>query len=130
MPSRKLPALALAATAGTTLAVVAGPRPFGPAPSQAHTSVQSQTPAPGRTTKTSLRLVSVVIAGADSARITVTGPGGKTVSGATKRNTKFKQRFQTTLRSGLKAGSYRATVKYTGGDGHKQSATWTFRLAK
>lgn len=103
----------------------------GGGPAQAHTSVKSARPAAGTTAKTSITLVAVIFNGdVRSARITVTGPGGKVVSKSTRRDPRNDQRFQAGLRSRLKPGRYTAVWGMTAADGHRQSGRWSFRLER
>lgn len=112
-------ALAVAAGAGTAL------------PAGAHTSVQSLRPAAGSTVKPSITVAAVIFSGdVRSARITVTGPGGKVVSKSTRRDPRNDRRFQTSLRSGLKTGAYSAVWSATAADGHRQSGSWSFRVKR
>lgn len=103
----------------------------GAGPADAHTSVKSTRPAAGATAKTSITLVAVIFTGdVRSARVTVTGPGGKVVSKSTSRDPRDDHRFQTGLKTGLKPGRYKAAWGITAADGHRQSGSWSFRLER
>lgn len=122
---------AVGVVVGTAALAAAGPRPVGPQAALAHTSVSSKRPAAGTTKKTNITVAVVVFSTTvRSARITVKGPGGRTVSGATTRDAKNAKRYSTRLAKSLKPGTYRAQVIYAAGDGHSQVVRWTFKLSK
>jgi methionine-rich copper-binding protein CopC len=96
----------------------------------AHESVKSTSPGKGKTASTHTSSVTVTFNGQiRSGSIKVTGPGGKTVSsGSGGRDPRNVKRLRVPLKSGLKAGSYKATWKIVASDGDDQSGSFTFKL--
>lgn len=123
--------LAALGLAAAVVAVGSIPKAADPPVAFAHTSVKSKRPAEGATAKTDITLVAAVFSGSvRTARLIVTGPGGKTVSKGTRRDPRQPKRFQANLVGGLKAGSYKVKATWTATDGHTQNASWGFKLAK
>lgn len=96
----------------------------------AHTEVKSTSPAAGATAKTTIAKVTVTFTGAlRRGTLRVTGPGGKVVSiGRGGRDPRNINRLLVGLRSGLKAGAYKASWTIVAADGHEQGASFRFRL--
>jgi methionine-rich copper-binding protein CopC len=112
----------LAAATAAACAVLA-------APAAAHTPIKSVTPKSGATADRSLRAVKVVFRGSiPDGELTVRSAAGAKVSRGEGRLVRGDRQLRARLRSGLKAGSYRATVRWLSSDGHVQSRSWSFRL--
>ena len=100
------------------------------APAAAHTSIKSVSPKSGATADRTLRSVKVVFRGAiPDGELTVRSAAGAKVSRGEGRLVRGDKQLRARLRSGLKAGSYRATVRWLSSDGHVQSKSWSFRLS-
>jgi methionine-rich copper-binding protein CopC len=113
--------LALAAVAAAVLAA--------PAVAAAHTSIKSTSPKSGATADRDLRAVKVVFRGSiPDGELTVRNGGGAKVSRGEGRLVRGDRQLRARLSSGLKAGRYRATVRWLSSDGHVQSRSWSFRL--
>ena len=98
----------------------------------AHTKVVSTSPKRGGKAKTSARSVKVTfnqqIRGGS---IRVTGPGGKVASaGKGGRDPRNVKRLVVSLKSGLKAGRYKASWTMKAADGHTQKGSFSFRLRR
>jgi copper resistance protein C len=120
MKKRLTTALAVAAvTSGATAAVAL-----------AHTELKSTYPGKGKTASTRIGSVSATFSAAiRSGTLKVTGPGNKTVSsGNGGRDPRNVKRVKVPLKSGLKAGSYKASWTMKAADGHSQRGTFTFKL--
>jgi methionine-rich copper-binding protein CopC len=99
------------------------------APAAAHTSIKSVSPKSGATADRALRSVKVVFRGSiPDGELTVRSAAGTKVSRGEGRLVRGDKQLRARLRSGLKAGSYRATVRWLSSDGHVQSKSWSFRL--
>src|SRR3954454_1000316 len=96
----------------------------------AHETVKSTSPGNGKTASTHISTVSVTFNGQiRSGSIKVTGPGGRTASsGSGGRDPRNVKRLRVALKSGLKAGSYKATWKIVASDGDNQTGSFTFKL--
>jgi methionine-rich copper-binding protein CopC len=96
----------------------------------AHEEVKSTSPAKGKTASTHTTKVTVTFNGIPrSGTLKVTGPGGKTVSsGKGGRDPRNLKRLSVSLKSGLKAGSYKATWTIVATDGDSQHGSFTFKL--
>jgi len=95
----------------------------------AHVEYKSSYPAKGKTASTSISTVSVTFTGSiRKGTLKVTGPGGKTYSGSSGRDPRKISRLRTSMKSGLKAGSYKATWSITAADGHAETGSFTFKL--
>ena len=96
----------------------------------AHVEVKSTSPGKGKTASTRLAKVTVTFTGSiRKGTLKVTGPGRKTASkGSGGRDPRNISRLAVSLKSGLKAGSYKATWSITAADGHKQTGSFTFKL--
>ena len=96
----------------------------------AHVEYKSSSPGKGKTASTRISTVTVTFTGPlRKGTLKVTGPGGKSVNdGAGARDPRNISRLRVPLKSGLKAGSYKATWSITAADGHKQSGSFTFKL--
>jgi methionine-rich copper-binding protein CopC len=118
--NRLTTAVALAAAISGTTAAVAF----------AHTELKSTYPAKGKTASTRIGSVSATFtATIRSGTLKVTGPGGTTASsGSGGRDPRNVKRIKVPLKSGLKAGSYKARWTMKAADGHTQSGTFTFKL--
>ena len=116
--------LTLALGAAASISVLAAGTAF------AHGTVKSTSPGKGKTASTHITTVTVTFNGQiRSGSIKVTGPGGKTVSsGQGGRDPRNVKRLRVPLKSGLKAGSYKATWKIVASDGDDQSGSFTFKL--
>src|SRR3954466_12617775 len=112
------------------LAVAATVSAVATATAFAHESVKSTSPGKGKTASTHTSSVTVTFNGQiRSGSIKVTRPGGKTVSsGSGGRDPRNVKRLRVPLKSGLKAGSYKATWKIVASDGDNQSGSFTFKL--
>jgi methionine-rich copper-binding protein CopC len=99
------------------------------APAAAHTSIKSVSPKSGATADRGLRDVKVVFRGSiPDGELTVRSAAGTKVSRGEGRLVGGEKQLRARLKSGLKAGSYRATVRWLSSDGHVQSKSWSFRL--
>jgi methionine-rich copper-binding protein CopC len=96
----------------------------------AHETVKSTSPGKGKTASTHTSSVTVTFNGQiRSGSMKVTGPGGKVVSsGQGGRDPRNVKRLRVPLKSGLKAGSYKATWKIVASDGDNQTGSFTFKL--
>ena len=96
----------------------------------AHTEVKSTYPAKNKSVSTKLSKVTVTFTGQiRSGSIKVTGPGRKVVSsGSGGRDPRNVKRLKVPLKSGLNAGSYKASWTMKAADGHTQTGSFTFRL--
>jgi methionine-rich copper-binding protein CopC len=113
-------ALAAAATCGA-LAL--------PAAAYAHTPVKSYSPKRNSTVDRTLHYVRVNFeARIESGALTVKTAGGTSVARGGTALVHSGRQLRRRLRSGLAAGSYRATVKWLSSDGHVQTKSWSFRL--
>jgi methionine-rich copper-binding protein CopC len=117
---RKLP-LALA-TAATVSALATGT-------AFAHETVSSTSPGKGKTASTHITKVTVTFNGIPrSGSLKVTGPSGTVSKGSGGRDPRNLKRLTVSLKSGLKAGSYKATWKIVASDGDNQSGSFSFKL--
>ena len=99
------------------------------APAAAHTPIKSTSPKAGATVDRDLRAVRVVFAGSiPDGELTVRNAAGAKVSRGEGRLVHGDRQLRAGLKSGLRAGRYRATVRWLSSDGHVQSKTWSFRL--
>ncbi len=113
-----------AVAAATACAALAAP-----AAAVAHTPIKSTSPKNRATVDRSLRAVEVVFRGSiPDGQLTVRTASGTKVSRGEARLVRGDRRLRARLKPGLKAGSYRATVRWLSSDGHVQSKTWSFRL--
>ena len=120
MLRHRLPAAATAATFAA-LALPAG--------ALAHTPIKSYSPKPNSTVDRGLHYVRVNFAARiEDGRLTVTTASGKTASRGTTALVHGGRQLRVRLRSGLRAGRYRASVKWLSSDGHVQTKSWSFRL--
>jgi methionine-rich copper-binding protein CopC len=111
------------AAAGVCAALVA------PAASFAHTPIKSVSPKAGATADRDLRAVKVSFRGAiPDGELTVRTASGTKVSRGDGRLVRDDRELRVRLKAGLRAGSYRATVRWLSSDGHVQSKSWAFRL--
>jgi len=96
----------------------------------AHEEVKSTSPGKGKTASSSIKSVTVTFSGMiRKGTLKVTGPGGKVVSnGSGGRDPRNVKRLKVALKSGLKAGSYKATWTIVASDGDNQSGSFTFKL--
>jgi methionine-rich copper-binding protein CopC len=96
----------------------------------AHVEYKSSSPGKGKTASTHISSVTVTFTGAiRKGTLKVTGPGGKTFSkGSGGRDPRNINRVRVPMKSGLKAGSYKATWSITAGDGHAETGSFTFKL--
>jgi len=96
----------------------------------AHVEFKSSTPGKGKTASTHISTVTVTFSGPiRKGTLKVTGPGGKTYSnGSGGRDPRNISRVRTSMKSGLKAGTYTAKWSITAGDGHAESGSFTFKL--
>ena len=96
----------------------------------AHVEYKSSSPGKGKTASTHISSVSVTFTGPiRKGTLKVTGPGGKTFSnGSGGRDPRKISRVRTSMKSGAKAGSYKATWKITSADDHAETGSFTFRL--
>jgi methionine-rich copper-binding protein CopC len=100
-----------------------------PAAGLAHTPIKSTSPNDGATAARDLRAVKVVFRGAiPDGELTVRSAAGAKVSRGEGRLVRGDRQLRARLKAGLKAGRYRATVRWLSSDGHVQSKTWSFRL--
>jgi methionine-rich copper-binding protein CopC len=116
--------LRLAVAAAALCAVLAAP-----AAAVAHTPIKSVSPKGGATADRDLRAVKVVFAGAiPDGELTVRTAAGAKVSRGEGRLVRGDRQLRARLKHGLKAGSYRATVRWLSSDGHVLTKSWSFRL--
>ena len=96
----------------------------------AHTELKSTYPAKGKSASTRIGSVSATFSATiRGGSIKVTGPGGKVVSsGSGGRDPRNVKRLKVPLKSGLKAGSYKASWTMKAADGHTQTGSFTFKL--
>ncbi len=118
---KKLPVALAAAAAVSALAT---------ATAFAHETVSLDLARQGQDGPTHTSSVTVTFNGIPrSGTLKVTGPGGKTVSkGSGGRDPRNLKRLKVALKSGLKAGSYKATWKIVASDGDNQTGSFTFKL--
>ena len=116
--------LSLALAAAASVSALATATAF------AHETVKSTSPGKGKTASTHITSVTVTFNGIPrSGTMKVTGPGGKVVSkGSGGRDPRNLKRLRVSLKSGLKAGSYKATWKIVASDGDHQTGSFTFKL--
>jgi methionine-rich copper-binding protein CopC len=114
----------------TAVAVAAVTSGVAAAAAFAHTALESTYPAKGTTASVRIGSVSATFSGTiRGGSIKVTGPGGKTVSsGSGGRDPRNVKRLKVPLKSGLKAGSYKASWTMKAADGHTQTGTFSFKL--
>jgi methionine-rich copper-binding protein CopC len=112
------------------LAAAASVSALATATAFAHETVKSTSPAKGKTASRHITSATVTFNGQiRSGSMKVTGPGGKVVSsGQGGRDPRNVKRLRVPLKSGLKAGSYKATWKIVASDGDNQSGSFTFKL--
>jgi methionine-rich copper-binding protein CopC len=124
MASRKargvVTALAVAALAAALLAPAAS----------AHDSIVATNPS--GSAKTTQKRVAVLFSGPiQSGTLKVFGPAGNKVSkGTGGRDPRNVKRLVAGLKTGLAAGKYTARVSWTAADGHRQEASFGFRLVR
>ncbi len=96
----------------------------------AHETVVSTSPGKGKTASKRTSTVTVTFSGQfRKGTLKVTGPGNKTVSSGTGgRDPRNVKRLRVPLKSGLKAGSYKATWTIVASDGDNQHGSFTFKL--
>ena len=100
-----------------------------PATAAAHTPIKSTSPKSGAGADRGLRAVKVTFTGSiPDGQLAVRTAGGTKVSRGEGRLVRGDRQLRARLRSGLGAGSYRATVRWLSSDGHVQSKSWSFRL--
>ena len=113
-----------AVAAATACAALAAP-----AAAVAHTPIKSTSPKNRATVDRSLRAVEVVFRGSiPDGKLSVRSASGTKVSRGEGRLVRGDRRLRARLKPGLKAGSYRATVRWLSSDGHVESKSWSFRL--
>jgi methionine-rich copper-binding protein CopC len=100
-----------------------------PAGALAHAGIKSRSPKPGSTVSAP-KTVSVTFDEAVlDAKLSVKSAAGKTVSkGSGSLNAK-KTTVKVGLKSGLGAGTYKATAKFLADDGHKETKSWSFSVS-
>jgi copper resistance protein C len=115
--------LSTIAGAAVVLAVAAAPAP-------AHVRVESTRPASGGTASTSIGSVTVTFTGAiRRGTLRVVRRGGRVVSiGRGGRDPRNISRLRVSLKSGLRAGRYRARWTCVAADGHRSDGFFRFRL--
>jgi methionine-rich copper-binding protein CopC len=100
------------------------------APAAAHTPIKSVSPKRGATADRDLRAVKVVFQSSiPDGELTVRTAAGTKVSRGEGRLVRGDKQLRARLRSGLRAGSYRASVRWLSSDGHVQSKSWSFRIS-
>jgi methionine-rich copper-binding protein CopC len=110
-------------------AIAASAALVAPAAAGAHTPIKSTSPNAGATAGRDLRAVKVVFRGSiPDGELTVRTAAGAKVSRGEGRLVRGDRQLRARLKSGLRAGSYRATVRWLSSDGHVQSKSWSFRL--
>lgn len=121
-PRRRRPALIAVAVACLALAV--------PAVASAHVEIVATSPS--GTAKTTIERVSVTLSGPiRSGTLTVLGPdGSKASKGAGGRDPHNFSVVGVGLKSNLAPGRYTARVAWVSADGHRQSASFGFRLKR
>jgi copper resistance protein C len=99
-------------------------------PGLAHVKVESTKPARGGTASTSIRTVTVTFTGPiRRGTLRVVRRGGRVVSvGSGGRDPRNISRLRVGLKSGLKAGRYRARWTCVAADGHRLDGSFRFRL--
>ena len=99
-------------------------------PAAAHVRVKSTSPPRGGTASTSIGSVTVTFTGAiRRGTLRVVRRGGRVVSvGSGGRDPRRISRLRVSLRSGLKAGRYRARWTCVAADGHRSDGSFRFRL--
>jgi len=114
----------------TVVAIAAVTSGVAAATAFAHTGLTSTYPGKGKTASKRIGWVSATFSGTiRSGTIKVTGPGNRTVSsGSGQRDPRSVKRIRVKLKSGLKAGSYKAAWTMKAPDGHTQRGTFSFRL--
>jgi copper resistance protein C len=116
--------LSMALAAAATVSALAA------APAFAHETVTSTSPHKGKTASTHIKSVTVTFNGIPRrGTLKVTGPGGKIVSkGSGGRDPRNLKRLRVSLKSGLKAGSYKATWTIVASDGDNEHGSFRFKL--
>jgi copper resistance protein C len=96
----------------------------------AHVEYKSSSPGKGMTASTHISTVTVTFTGPiRKGTLKVTGPGGKTYSnGSGGRDPRKISRLRVAMKSGLKAGSHKASWSITAADGHAEKGSFTFKL--
>jgi methionine-rich copper-binding protein CopC len=101
-----------------------------PAPASAHVEIVAKSPS--GTAKTNVKRVTVTLSGLiRSGTLEVRGPKGEKVSrGSGGRDPHNFMMVSVALRSGLAPGRYTAKVGWVSADGHRQQASFGFRLKR
>jgi methionine-rich copper-binding protein CopC len=111
------------------LATAAAVSALATATAFAHETVSSTSPGKGKTASKHITSVTVTFNGVPrSGTLKVTGPGGTVSKGSGGRDPRNLKRLKVSLKSGLKAGSYKATWKIVASDGDHQTGSFTFKL--
>lgn len=101
------------------------------APAWAHVEVDRTTPGKGRTVERPESATVTFTGPIRKGTLRVTGPGGKAASvDAGARDPRDVTRLLVELRSGLKAGTYKASWSIVAGDGHAEKGSFTFRVKR
>ena len=115
--------LPTALVAAATVSAIAASTAF------AHETVTSTSPGKGKTASIHITSVTVTFNGIPrSGSLKVTGPSGTVSKGSGGRDPRNLKRLKVSLKSGLKAGSYKATWKIVASDGDNQTGSFTFKL--
>ncbi len=101
-----------------------------PAAASAHVEIVAKSPS--GTAKTTVKRVTVTLSGPiRSGTLKVIGPDGRKVSkGTGGRDPRNFSMVSVGLRPNLAPGSYTASVAWVGADGHRQQASFGFRLKR
>lgn len=113
-----------------TLVVAALAAALAAPTASAHVEIVKTTPS--GTAKTSQKFVAVLLSGPiRGGTLKVFGPSGAKVSkGEGGRDPRNVDRLLTGLEGGLSPGRYTAKARWTAADGHRQSASFSFRLKR
>jgi methionine-rich copper-binding protein CopC len=99
-----------------------------PASSPAHAGIKSYSPKPGSRVDRDLSAVRITFKARISDGTLTVARAGTKVSRGPGRVVAKRRAIRALLRSGLRAGRYKATARWLNSDGHVQSKSWSFRL--
>jgi methionine-rich copper-binding protein CopC len=100
-----------------------------PASGFAHAGIKSLSPQPGSSVSRTVAAARITFkARITDGHLTVRNAAGTKVSRGTGSVVAKHHAIRARLKSGLKAGRYKATAKWLDTDGHVETETWSFRL--
>jgi len=99
-----------------------------PASAGAHSSIDARSPREGSVVSRQISVVRVAFTGRIADAQLMVRRRGATVGRGDGSVPRSHRSVSVRLRSGLRAGRYRATVRWMSTDGHIQSSAWVFRV--